>query len=381
MARMQPVLFLLLLLVPLPGCGKSADPTPVNLGHVGVLTGPDRAADEDAARGLRLALMDKDIGAVDGHPLIIRHTDTRGQLDAYEAQAVRLAYVSKASILFGGDTGAQVARLDRAGLPVLSPCGFRPPGVSDKVFLCGLDPATQAQALARFAVDRLSLAALLPEGRVPMPSVILRDEASDEADAFTRAFLRAWDAAWAKRADAVPTPSVVVFGKEKNWPDIAAKALKEKPLCVVFAGNATDFQAFASRLPDSIPLILHGGTDASLADAPPGLTVRRATAFAADAPGDGIRTFVKKYRDAFGADAGPSAQAAVAYDSLRILVHAMKQAIANGTTTAAELRQLKDFAGITGPLSFTANQTLRRPAFIVRQRGAAAHFESRVEPE
>src|SRR5205823_130248 len=98
---------LLLFAVSIAGCGGSATPEPIYIGHVANLSGPQHQAGDQAALGMRLALRDKDAGQIDGRPLVVRHTDTRGQLEAYEAQAVRLVAISKVAALYGGTSPAE----------------------------------------------------------------------------------------------------------------------------------------------------------------------------------------------------------------------------------------------------------------------------------
>ena len=91
-----------------------------------------------------------------------------------------------------------------------------------------------------------------------------------------------------------------------------------------------------------------------------------------------VKEFVAKFRETFKSD--PDVHAALAYDGIRLLAAAMKNALANTTTLPVELRALKDFAGLTGPFSFSADQTARRPAYVLRCDGERASLEQRYEP-
>ncbi|MFO0967127.1 MAG: ABC transporter substrate-binding protein [Gemmataceae bacterium] len=377
---------LLALVLLLPACGRSTPIEPINIGHIGALSGPERGADVAAAQGLRLALLDAGGIDIEGRPLQIRHTDTRGALDAYDAQAVRLVYVSRAAFLYGGDTPAEVLRLDRSRVPVLTPCGFRPAGLSKDIFSLGLTPAFQGRTLARFAMERLSVVSLLSAAPNPLaffleaPHVVLiKDETSAEAEAVARAFSDEWETR--KKNEDVPlgSPVILTFGKEKPWKEIAEQAQKGGISCLVFAGKAEDFSAFLERLTPKPALVIYGGADGSLADAPAGQAVYRVTAFAANAEDVSVQAFARKYRDAYKSE--PTVQAALAYDGLRLLIEGMKRAVSSDTSTSAELRKLNHFAGVTGNYSFTPEQTLRRPAYLVRQERGAMKVEGRIEPD
>jgi len=58
-------------------------------------------------------------------PVIVRHADDKGDLDAAEGQAVRLVTLNHALALLGGTSAPDVIRLDRAGSLLLSPIGQR----------------------------------------------------------------------------------------------------------------------------------------------------------------------------------------------------------------------------------------------------------------
>lgn len=376
-----PYLFLAFLLF-LPACGRSGSQAPITVGHIGALSGPEGQGDEQAAKGLRLALTDPSLAKVEDRPLLVRHTDTRDQLDAYEAQAVRLVSVSKAGVLYGGNTPEQVMRMDRARVPLLSPSGYHPAGVSDLTFFLGLSPSFQGQCLAQFASDRLSLIsclALWPFGLLEETyrptAVVFRDERREEADQVSRAFVKTWDEAWAKRGEVkVPSPLVVTFKADVKWADLAAKGWTAGPLCVLFAGGPEDFRALLAHVPAGL-LLLYGGPDGSLPEVPAGRTVYRTTAFSADPGVSG--DFIKKFTDAYKAP--PDVHAALAYDGMRLLSAGLKK-VTPSTSLSSELRGLKDFPGLTGPVTFGPDQVLRRPAFLVRCEARGAALEKKFDP-
>src|SRR5205085_1282551 len=130
------------------------------LGHAANLSGADRTG-EHAKQGIGLALAQLNeqnlADALAGRPLQVRHTDTKGQLDALEAEAVRLAGVNRVVGLIGGGTPEEVSRIDRGHVPVLTAAGVRPAGVSDMVFTAGMRPWHQPFILAKYAADNLDL--------------------------------------------------------------------------------------------------------------------------------------------------------------------------------------------------------------------------------
>lgn len=381
----RPLLLLALLFI--AGCTRTSSQGFVNLGHVGAFSGTDSQADEQASRGMRLALTDKEVAQVDSKPIQIRHTDTRGMIEAYESQAVRLSALSKVAAIYGGDTAPEVASLDRSRGLILSPLGYRPSGVSDQVFYVGLNPSFQGSTLAKFSVDRLAylsffsltpepLASLMAEPFRPT-AVVLTDNRSDESEQASRAFVETWNDAWRKRGEKAPSPNVLTFGKDAAWEDLAGKIAEARPMCVVFAGSAGDFKSLLPHI--SAPLTMFAGRDGSLRDVPEGRTVYQASAFAADATQPAIADFVKKHREAYKRE--PDVNAALAYETVRMLSSVLKKSLASGNSPAYELRNLKDAPGLAGKLSFGPGQVIQRSVFVVRQEGNASAMSWRRDPE
>jgi len=359
------------------GCFGTSSPPPIYLGHVANLSAADQSG-AHAERGIRLALKqltdDNLPESLQGRPLHVRHTDTKGQLDASESEAVRLAGVNRVVGLIGGATPEEVARLDRGHVPVLATAGVRPAGVSDMVFAVGMRPVQQANVLALHAAVELDLSEV----------VVLADERRDEflalADTFCRRF--AQERNLKGKGSAAPVP--VRFGKDANWEELAKLiAARKSARGVVFAGKARDWVELRRKMPASPPLIFAGddGDGGDLQGAPGKQVVYLATAFAPDKDTPRIQAFIKQYKEAYGEE--PDVAAALGYESLQLYAEALKQA---GPTYSAEklqtaLRALKDFAGLAGPLSVTKDQFVRRPLFVARFDGPALTALKRYEPD
>jgi branched-chain amino acid transport system substrate-binding protein len=366
-----------LLLAGPAGCYGTTGPPPIYLGHVANLSATDQSG-AHAERGIRLALKqitDENLAeALQGRPLHVRHTDTKGQLDACESEAVRLAGVNRVVGLIGGATPEEVSRLDRGHVPVLATAGVRPAGVSDRVFAVGMRPVQQANVLAQHAAVDLDLSDV----------VVLADERRDEflslADTFCRRF--AQERKPKGKSSAAPVP--VRFGKDANWDELAKLvAARKSARGVVFAGKARDWVELRRKMPSSPPLIFAGddGDGVNLQGTPGKQVVYLATAFAADKDAPRIQAFIQKYKEAFSEE--PDVAAALGYESLQLFAEALKQA---GPTFSAEKLQgalgaLKDFAGLAGALSMTRDQFVRRPLFVVRLDGPAVTALKRYEPD
>ncbi len=363
----------------LPACSGSGTPPPVLLGHVAALSGPEREAGQSAARGIRLAVMEanKDPEKGAGRTVKVIHTDTLGTLDAFEAEAVRLVAVNRVAALLGGTTPQEVERLERARAPALvSPCATRPGSRSEGVFTAGLPAAVQGKLLGRFAADRLKASRPLA----------LADQTRDDSVTLAEAFAREFQAARAKKdaKEARTPPAVLRYGKEVKLADLVKRIAPDKADAILLAGSLADLRQLRLDLGEKAPALLFGGEDGAakaLQEAGGKGAVYLVTAWAAEADAPRAQEFVKKYREAFSEP--PDVHAAVAYDNARLLFEALRRMKDEftGTRLREELAGLKDFPGLTGPLSFGADRQLRRPAFVIRVQEGQTKTEKKYAPE
>jgi branched-chain amino acid transport system substrate-binding protein len=368
---MKRMLVLAMLIVGAAGCNVST-PTSIYVGHVSDKTRLDKAGDQ-AELGIRLALaeLSKDgalAGSLGERSIQVRHTDTRGELDAFESEGVRLVQINKCISLFGGLSAREVEKLDRAQVPLLTFDGHPVVGVSNLVFYLGMMPTQQGEALANVIAEEAATTRI----------VILLDERRADSAAVATAFQKAWPAA---RKPAEPKGETVVlrFGKDAKWAELIEQI--HAPHAIVFAGGVQDFNAwhkvFRKELFSEHPQLIYAGDDGEqgafdLGDDPK-TNVLLATAFPADPANQKVAAFAKAYHEAFQTEA--DVHAALAYDGFRLLAEALKRTYPLITTERLrdELQKTKDFEGVTGPLTIMADRQVQRPLNVVRwQNGKLA---------
>jgi branched-chain amino acid transport system substrate-binding protein len=360
----------------LTGCQGGVSPPPLYLGHVANLSATEHAG-KHAEQGIRLALKqltdDNLADRLHGRPLHVRHTDTRGQLDAYESEAVRLAGLNRVIGLIGGSTPEEVARLDRGHVPLLTPCGVRPPGVSDMTFAIGMRPAQQAFILAKHAADDMRLDDV----------VLLADERREELVALADAFARKFAGARHAKGRVVSPPVPLRFGNDAKWEDLAKTIARRETKTIVFAGRARDWAELRSKLPFAVTLLFAGddGEAADLQGATGKAPIYLATAFAPDPGAPRMHAFIQEYHDGFKVE--PDVAAALGYEALRLHAEGLAQIGPTFTPEKlqAALREIKDFQGLAGPLTMGPDQYLRRPLFLARLDGGVLTMVKRYEPD
>ena len=361
------------LLVLLSGCTGRA-PAPIWIAHVATLSGPDKEAGEAAARGVRLAVeeINKDPGSGVGRPFKVIHSDARGKPEGFEAEAVRLAAINRVAFLLGGNTPEEIERLDRAHLPVLTPCGARTRNLSDAVYFTGLSPAQRGKGLARFAVQDLGLDNFL------LVQDERRTDLLETAEAFTREVLT-------KKDGKTATVRVLRLDKDAKAGDLSQRLRepleKSTAKAVVFVGKVEELRELGTM---SVPVLV-AGDDVSARvlqlNKPRSKELYFITAFAADIDAPKAVEFAKRYKAAFSEEA--DVHAALAYDAMKLLHEATVRSKDSLTLPGIreELVKLKDLPGLSGPLSFTAERQLLRPAFVVRLDEAGVKTVKRYPAE
>jgi ABC-type branched-subunit amino acid transport system substrate-binding protein len=323
------------------GCSQSS--APLVIGHVAPFTGSDKDIADQAANGIRLAVEDY-AAQKPARPVVVRHADDKGDLDAAEGQAVRLVTLNRSLALLGGVDALEAARLDRAGSLLLSPIGQRAKSMSDFTIVTGLSPERLGKALASYLNDTIKPSA-----------TALFVEPGDDASAMEAAFLAAW--AEAKR----PAPARQELGDPasdtvKKW----AEALPKDVLPIFIASPAAlKTLALETALRDR-PLAFLGP---EIARRP--LKERTAPLFLVTAFGvDGkAAEFADRYAAKFQTAAEP--HAALAYDDTRLLLEILKKGLIVPKTLRDELNALKEFSGLTGTYKI-AEGIVERPAFVGR---------------
>lgn len=336
------------------GCTGNQGQTQITLGHVANFSGPIRSDADHAAQGIRLAIEELGTDPLPGlgkRPLVVRHADARGLIEAYESQAVRLATVNRAVALLGGTTEAEVQKMEQARVPLITWTANAYPGMSDYVFRGGIPAEQRGAALAQYLLEEKKVATV----------TALADRNQADFQEFWEAFQKEWTDS-AKRLNVkAPDPGKPIYFEKMPTPETIQKLPTE---AVVFLGGPEAFTALAEGLPQGKGLLVHGGEDASLGGR---ISAKRpvivATPFVVDPTLPETERFAKHYREQFRSE--PTARAALAYDNLRLVVAALqKTQPINPDRLRDELFRFKDFTGLTGPIVITPDRRLLRPIFV-----------------
>jgi branched-chain amino acid transport system substrate-binding protein len=365
-------------LVLLAGCGGKTEPAPLWIGHISPRTGPDKAVGENARRGIQLAVEEanknpEERGA--GRPVRVRHTDSRGEPDAFGAEATRLVRVNRVVGLLGGNRTADIKefrRLEGTGVCLVSPLGsVAGPPREGNVFFTGLSPGQKGRALARFAADKgfHHVVVLVDDrdkdGQYAVLVEAFREIAAELAGKKSSRRKMLLTGTWHYSSEAGLKKRARQLARELQK---TGRTNRPRPDALLLAGKPAAVVQLREELGGThLPILFGGGegsTEALLGEPESRDRIYLATAFVPDAGTDRAAAFVKSFKKQFGEE--PDIHAALAYDSARILFTALRKA---ENLDPGEIRKalagLKDFPGLTGPLSFDSHGQAERPVFIV----------------
>jgi branched-chain amino acid transport system substrate-binding protein len=360
-ARIWPFLSLVPLLF-LVGCSGKTPLDPVLVGHVALLSGPERSAGEHARHGILLAVEEANavIDPTAVPPVRVLHADSRRE--DMGPIATRLISVNGVVALLGGISPSEIATLAAAAKPYNVPLvalGTYEGAANDPyVFPTGLTPTCQGTVLAQFALEELKA-----------KRALIATNVDDKRPALDRAQSQAISAAFATgiRRAGGDARTEFTYKSPDELKSATMKARADKPAVVLLAGAPEDLAALRTAgLEERTPILFAGidGAANHLKSAPSADGVYMATAFASDGTPAAIE-FSKKYQDRFGEP--PDADAGLAYDAARVLFDAIRRARGGDSARLRQaLEEVKEFPALGGPLSWDARHQASRPAFVIR---------------
>jgi ABC-type branched-subunit amino acid transport system substrate-binding protein len=250
-------------------------------------------------------------------------------------------------------------------------------GASSNVFYLGLSASRQGETLGKTIAENEKIRQI----------VFVQDERRTDAAALIDAFQKAMGDARKESKGAAPIFVTVRFGKDPIWTEVTERVLIPPPQAIVFVGEVGDFNDWRRVAQKDYPIaeieMVYAGSDGdqNLFNGN-GSSVLFASAFHADPASDKINAFRATCKEKFQIEA--DVHAALAYDGMRILVDAMKKTSAQVISEKIHeaLLKTKDFDGLNGSLSISADRQLLRPSFVLRwQNGASTLLKSYPAPK
>ncbi|MGO9829880.1 MAG: ABC transporter substrate-binding protein [Myxococcaceae bacterium] len=358
--------------------GPHSTPSPVRVGLVGALSGPEAQLGQSTRDGALLAILQANAaGGVGGRPLQLRAYDSQGRPEEAASATVRLVTRDDAVFIIGGDTSGSTLAMApvaaRAKVPLVSPAATSPRVTREGgpyVFrVCFVD-SFQGAALAGFARSQ-------GWGRL----AVLTDMRSDYSVGLARAFEQRF----------VALGGTVVAGVSYAQGDSDFRAqltyLKSQhPEAVFIPGYYADAAAIARQARqlglgaallggdgwDSVPELVALGGEAVEGS-------HFTTHFSRDNPSGKVQAFLRDFQAQFGHP--PESGSALGYDAARVGVEALRRSLApGGRTLREELAQTAAFDGVTGTITLGPDRDAVKSAVVLRLHGGRAVFVAELPP-
>jgi branched-chain amino acid transport system substrate-binding protein len=362
--------------------GASAGSEPIKVGAVFSETGGLRSIGSPGLAGMRLAAAEINAGGgLLGRRVQLVSADSRSR-PAAVARAVRRLIESDRVVALGGLNDSTLALAagpvaQRAGIPFVTSGATLPSlprRVGDMFFMAAYGDDAQARAVADFA--RTDLRA--------RSAVLLVDRGSD----FTRALATFFRRRFVARGGTMAGRLSYASGERNFAPLIARiRALRPRPDALFFSALPSEAgrlvrQARAAGL--SQPILSGDGFDTPLIGRVAGGLaddVYYSTHVALDSDAPVVGRFVAAYRRRYRRPPN-SAFAALGYDTMRLLAHAIRRA---GSTEPAAIRRAlaatRGFAMVTGRISYArGRRTPTKPVTIIRVENGRPGFHRNVAP-
>ena len=357
---------------------KTADDK-VRVGAVMSLTGDTAQYGLSALNGARMAIEEANAsGGVAGRRVELIVQDTRSDSAETDVVVRRLAREYNVHVLVGEIVSSRSLAAARAaqseGLPMLTPSATSPEVTSpgDFIFRSCYTDAFQGAAVARFAATNL--------GARRAAMLVQSDQRySQELAAFIRE-------AFVRRGGEV----VAVQEYREGAADFSAQLVElsaSRPDVVFVPGYYLEAGLLARQaraLGLDAPFVGGDGWDSPRLYEIGGQALAGdffSTHFSAEDPDPQVQRFVADYRRLFGST--PDSFAATAYDAARIVLDAIARAPTLERRAIRDaLASTKDFAGVTGTVTFNAERNAVKSVVVVRiGENGKQSVESHVAPE
>ncbi|MGC4073377.1 MAG: ABC transporter substrate-binding protein [Nibricoccus sp.] len=350
----------------------------IKIGEVAALTGKDASFGQSSHKATQLAVDEINAaGGVLGKQLELLTENNQCKIGESATTAKKLISRDKVVALLGEVASSRSLEMapvaQAAKIPMISPSSTNPKvtQVGTYIFrVCFVD-AFQGQVMAKFAHSTLhvkkvailssvssaysvGLAAAFKKQFLSEGGTIAIEQKFAEGDKDFKAQLTAIKAAG---VDGILVPA---YYTECALISIQARAL------------GLDIPLFGGDGWESPQLIAIGGKAVE--------GIYFSTHYSSENPAPATQAFVKKYRERYNGET-PDGLAALGYDSVLVLVDAIKRA---GTTEPAKLREAiaatKDVMGATGATTLDAERNASKPAALFTVKDGKFHFVQSATP-
>lgn len=373
---MKKFLLPLFLIIPfLSSCTKSSNE--IIIGSYDSLTGSDATFGLSTNKGIRLALDEANqAGGIKGKKINLVTLDDQGKSEEAAAAVTRLIAQNNVVAIIGGvasgRTKAAAPIAQSHGVPLVSPASTNPDitKIGDMIFrVCFIDPF-QGFVMAKFAQENLKMKKV----------VILRDVKNEYSVGLANAFSDEF-----KKRGGEILADISYQSGDIDFKAQLTQIRSKNPEAIYVPGYYTEVGLIsqqARQLGIKVPLMGGDGWDSEKLfeigkDSIEGNYY--SNHYVTDSTAPAVTEFIKKFQSKY--DEMPDAFAALGYDAAKILFAALERAPdLSGKAIRDELKNTKDFAGVTGKISLNENRDAVKSAVVIQVENKKRKYITTISP-
>ncbi len=361
----------------LAGCSKSsANSDTINIGAIGPLTGPASTYGQSVKNGAELYLEQVNAdGGIDGKKLSLLFEDDEANADKAIQAFNKLVDNDKVPVILGavtsGATNAVAPQATSRSIPMLTPTATEPnitKNGGEFVFRGCFVDSFQGVALADYATSKLS----------KKTAAVLYNKDSDYSKGIADAFKKEFESKGGK-----VTEFLTYNEGDKDFNAQLTKIKGTNSDLLVLPDYYTQVGTIAKQARDmgiQSQLLGGDGWESEELTKLGGTAVNGALYLNHYYSGDTDATvadFVKAYKEKYNAE--PDAFAALAYDSTKVIVEAIKSAGTDPVAIKDALAKTK-LDGVTGNITFGSDRSAVKGASIIKVNGDKKELVDKVNP-
>lgn len=361
----------------LAGCSKgSANSDTINIGAIGPLTGPASTYGQSVKNGAELYLEQVNAdGGIDGKKLSLLFEDDEANADKAIQAFNKLVDNDKVPVILGavtsGATNAVAPQATSRSIPMLTPTATEPnitKNGGEFVFRGCFVDSFQGVALADYATSKLS----------KKTAAVLYNKDSDYSKGIADAFKKEFESKGGK-----VTEFLTYNEGDKDFNAQLTKIKGTNSDVLVLPDYYTQVGTVAKQARDmgiQSQLLGGDGWESEELTKLGGTAVNGALYLNHYYSGDSasvVADFVKAYKAKYNAE--PDAFAALAYDSTKVIVEAIKSAGTDPVAIKDALAKTK-LDGVTGNITFGSDRSAVKGASIIKVNGDKKELVDKVNP-
>ncbi len=348
------------------------------VGEYGSLTGSEATFGQGVDKGLKMAVDEQNkAGGIKGKKIKLITVDDQGKSEEAAAAVTRLINQNNVVAVIGevassrSLAAAPIAQKNQ--IPMISPASTNPAVTENRDYVfrvCFIDPF-QGTVMAKFANDTLKAKKI----------AILRDVKSDYSVGLADFFIKKF-----KELGGQIVADEKYQSGEMDFKGQLTHIKSSAPDAIFIPGYYTEVGLIArqaSALGMKVPLLGGDGWDSSKLSEIGGTAINGSyfsDHYTAESTDPIVVGFIKKFKETYGGET-PDGNAALGYDSGRVLFAAMERAKdLKGPTLRDEIAKTSDFPGVTGRITIDAQRNASKPAVVLKVDGAINRFVTSVAP-